>query len=219
MKANISFFRIYHLLMILCIVLPFTNIQCSPNAEEQAREQAKLDSLKADSIKKLDVLTLKLSSKEEALQFSQRQDSMARDSVMKSDSIAAIELHKADSIEARNNSLSFWKNILRRALGSDSKLSALGIMVLYFNLKALGLINSFFSLFFILIYLFLYRTPKLKNLLLFDIVGLAFLSCALEPGLLWGFWIFYLMWCVSISALIVLIFQNNKKRKEAGLIP
>jgi len=69
-------------LTVLATFLGF--VACGPSAEEQAAEQARLDSLKQDSIAKV----------EQA-----KQDSIAAIEKVKADSIAAaIEKVKADSI-------------------------------------------------------------------------------------------------------------------------
>jgi len=77
-----------HILRLMVIAGFATMVACGPSAEEKAAEQARLDSLKADSIAKVEAARL---DSIKAVEMQAMQDSMEK---AKADSIAAAEAAK-----------------------------------------------------------------------------------------------------------------------------
>jgi hypothetical protein len=182
--------KVYHVFIFCTFFLPFLTNSCE-NTKDKAIEQAKKDSLKADSISKVINQPIKTDSiaKREI-----NKKTVSNVGKMNLDSLSKKKPEKKSKIKNFVENIIFDNVLSFLCKDKNSNLTGFGIIVLGLSiyLKEIGIINSFLLILLSIFLIFRKNRRFLKSVLIVDIFGFLFLLAAHAD--LWGYWICLWSW-------------------------
>jgi hypothetical protein len=219
MKRFLGFYKGFHVLIIVTFFLPFITVKCLGPSSEEIETQRIADSSKfaaslkhIDSIKVADSSKYKIKEKQNAIKVIEINSDSGQNAISKLDTNKIHQNTKAPD-EDETGVFKWISKILGNLICDDHN-NYTGIGMVYLSVTTIrsltGFLNAFILIILSSIKVFKLKWRNYKRILLYDIIGFAFLSITINEDVIWGFWICFFSW-IGLILYDILIFKKVKK--------